>query len=548
MALSMHKDELKNIESPQLSLSDLIERVKELVGNPISVWAVAATLESLGIRDIDAKNDYGYNSIFELADYVYTQIKEELREDEGVGDVSAEGGELIIGSTAKSVVLFLKQYAGGLVFSVPMFSQIVVVLIFEYALWAWFDFNKVQATVVGFGTILAFIVTGGFTQALGRMVNKYLSEENYYLASKATKSLIKIANLTLIAAGIALFLINLILPFFPVRMMVLSIMYFLLIGSLLLNSSILYALKQRVIIIVNFLIGTLLMILGMEVFGFGIYFSQWAGIGLTAFLMYLYSLIYYRLKIISSVNEQSSKVLPEPEVSYYVHYRYFLYGFAYFMFLFLDRILAWTTGNESLPYIIWYDAPYELGMIWALVTFILTVGVLEYSINAFSGILEEAQKKANIRQHSSFNKFFKRFYMKQLFIVLIVGCVSIIITYYGILSLKIFQNHVPEIRDFFSNPITYQLFWLGSIGYLFLIYGLMNSLFFFTLNRPEFAMYTMIASLFVNFFVGFVGSRVFDYHFAVFGLIAGSVVFAVSTSIIARRFFKHLDYFYYSAY
>ncbi len=96
--------------------------------------------------------------------------------------------------------------------------------------------------------------------------------------------------------------------------------------------------------------------------------------------------------------------------------------------------------------------------------------------------------------------------------------------------------------------MTFKVFWMASIGYLFLIYGLLNSLFFFTLNRPELVMYAIMGSLFVNFITGFLCSRIFGLEYAVIGLIAGSVVFAVSTGILAKRFFKHLDYFYYSAY
>jgi len=58
----------------------------------------------------------------------------------------------------------------------------------------------------------------------------------------------------------------------------------------------------------------------------------------------------------------------------------------------------------------------------------------------------------------------------------------------------------------------------------------------------------MIGSLLVNFVVGFLCSRIFGLEYAVIGLIAGSVVFALSTGFLAKRFFKHLDYFYYSAY
>ena len=89
---------------------------------------------------------------------------------------------------------------------------------------------------------------------------------------------------------------------------------------------------------------------------------------------------------------------------------------------------------------------------------------------------------------------------------------------------------------------------MGATGYIFLIYGLMNSLFFFTLNRPEFVMYAIVPSLVVNCIVGYVCSRVISFEYATIGLIAGAVTFAVITGLIARRFFRHLDYFYYSAY
>ena len=435
-----------------------------------------------------------------------------------------------------------------MVFSLPMISQIVAIIIFEYALWAWFDFNEAQATVVALGTIIAFILTGGFIQTLGRLVSKYKGEENYYLAAKASWSVLKIAIPFILLSAGAIFCLNLILPFYPQQLIILSMMYMVLISLLLLSAAVLFASEQRTMILLSILLGTVVVIFGMDFADFGIYISQWLGIATATIIMGAYSYMYYRLKIRTLRQELFKQSLPEAEVGYYNTYRYFIYGFCYFTFLFMDRILAWSAGPPPPEYIIWFYTPYELGMDWALISLVITIAMLEYSIYSFSLNLIPAQKKAIVSKIKLFNRFFRRFYIKQILLLLFVGGISILLTYYGVLSLRVFENEVPEIADFFENPMTFKVFWLASIGYLFLIYGLLNSLFFFTLNRPEMVMYCMIGALFVNFITGYLCSRIFGLEYAVIGLIVGSLVFAISTGILARRFFKHLDYFYYSAF
>ena len=62
-------------EEADLGVFDvLVEQVYAMIGNPLSVWAVAATIESLGIRDVDAIVDYGYKSVFDLAEDVYERV------------------------------------------------------------------------------------------------------------------------------------------------------------------------------------------------------------------------------------------------------------------------------------------------------------------------------------------------------------------------------------------------------------------------------------------------------------------------------------------
>lgn len=523
--------------------AELVDTVYKLIGNPISSWAVAATIESLGIRDIDAKTDYGHEDVFDLADYVYEQVILKVNEEKIDKEEKVKLGDFKV-----TMKLFFKHYSEGLVFTMPMLSQIVSVLIFEYALWAWLGFNVAQATVIALGTISAFIVTGGFIQIMGRFISKYTGEGNFYLAREAIYKVLKVAVPTVIAFVILTFLLNSILPFYPMRMIVLSLIYMVLISAFLLVAAILFGSEQRSMILFSIVFGTAVVVILMKYLSLGVYLSQWIGILTSTLVMGLYTSLYYRVKISSLKQELIKQTLPGKEVSYYNSYRFFIYGFCYFSFLFVDRILAWSAGTPPPAYIIWFNTPYELGMDWALITFVITIAMLEFSIHAFSRFIIPAQKKVSASNMKYFNGYFRKFYTAQVILVLLVNIASIVVTYYGVMSLQGFEDRIPEIRDFFENPITTKVFWLASFGYIFLVIGLLNSLFFFTLNRPEFVMYSMIGSLVVNCIVGFVCSRTFGFEYATIGLIVGAITFAVSTGLIARRFFKHLDYFYYSAY
>ncbi|MFY0684319.1 MAG: hypothetical protein JXR20_07195 [Balneola sp.] len=538
------EQDIISTKEEKTSFDELVQQVYDLVGNPISVWAVAATIESLGVRDVDAQEDYEYASVFDMAEDVYQEIKTHIR----AKDEERKEEDFKLGNVFESFKLFFKHFGIGLVFTMPMISQIVAIMVFEYALWAWFRFNVAQATMIAMGTIAAFIVTGGFIQVLGRLVSKYMGEKNYYLSWRAIKAVMYFAIPLVLGIAALTFIVNIVLPFYPQRMVSIGLTYFILISTMMLSAAVLYASQQKLIILVSILVGTLSVVFGMELFDLGIYISQWLGISVTAGIQIIYILLYYFFKIRISRQQLFKQSLPKLEVSYYNTYRYFLYGFSYFTFLFVDRILAWSAGPPPPPYIIWFNTSYELGMDWALLSFIFTIALLEFIIQLFSHRIIPAQKRTDISRLKKFNLYFSNFYSLQLVILFFVGIISILVTYYGVSALRVFENDIPEIRDFFANPITFKVFWLGSIGYLFLVFGLLNSLFFFTMNRPEFVLYSMLFALCVNALTGYVCSRIIGFEYAVVGLVAGSIAFAVTTGLIGKRFFKHLDYFYYSAY
>lgn len=521
----------------------LKKQVRGQIGNPVNAWAVAATIESFGIREVDAQNEYGFDSIFDLAETLYWDIKQDIR----LEGITLPQAEKLQGAGAwQETMLFIKHYSHGLLFLLPMMSQIVSILLYRYSLWAWLDFNEAQATVVAFGTITAFIITGGFIQVMGRSVTQYIREGYFSLALKSTNNILLIAITGLAAAGLFFFLLNQLIPFYPQTMVALGLVYMMLIGLLLLGSGILYALQRRISILMIIMFGTLLVVYNMNELQMGIYQSQWIALVVTSLLLFGYGYFYLWIKI-SRRNERKEQYnLPIAEVRYYVNYRYFMYGALYFLFLFVDRILAWSAGSPS--YIVWFNTPYELGMDWAILSLVFSIAVLEYSVHSFSKKILKLQQKGDFTQLEEYNTYFSRFYIKQLLVVLAVGIGSLLFAYYSVSSLAVFGNQIPEIRDFFANPMITKVFWIASISYLIMNIGLLHVLFFFTLNKPSYALNGIIWALIINIAVGYICSRVFALEYATLGLLAGAIAFAVITGISARRFFKNIDYYYYSAF
>src|SRR5258708_481796 len=59
-------------KEPQKSIGELVDFIVAKVGRPSEAMAVAALLETYGIRDIDAQDAYGVEDVFALAENVYT--------------------------------------------------------------------------------------------------------------------------------------------------------------------------------------------------------------------------------------------------------------------------------------------------------------------------------------------------------------------------------------------------------------------------------------------------------------------------------------------
>lgn len=529
--------------SPGRGLGELALEVRTVVGNPFDAWAVAAALESLGYRDVDAVHQFGKQTVFELARDLYSFIHSQ-KEDGGAEPAHVRRKASVM-STVKRTI---RYYSKGAVMALPMLGQIVSILLLRYSLWAWIDFSEAQATIVALGTLLSFMVTGGFIQSIGREGVRYVGHENFYLAEKRCWMLVQQGTVVVLAVGVLIFILNSVFPLYDTRLTLVSLTYYLLLSELWLYSSVAVVLDRPVAVFVITLAGVVPVYVVMEYTSLGIYLAHWIGMGFALLLMMVCTMFWFRRYAETTIPELKSGRLPSPPVRAYLIAPYFIYGFFYFLNIFIDRFVSWSAPSpEPPPYMFWFRTPYELGLDWALISLVFTLALLEYVIHEFSYHQIPTQRSVTFLQANEYIRFFVRFYKKFLIIVLTIAVVNILVTYFGALFVGQMKD-VKEVREFFSSPVTFIVFYAAAVGYLGVAIGLYNSLFFFTLSRPEFVLRAILAATAVNFVVAIVASRWIHYEYGVLGLVAGGATFAYLTTRSARNLFHNLDYYYYAAY
>ena len=363
------------------------------------------------------------------------------------------------------------------------------------------------------------------------------------MARKSTVMVIRDGLTFMGVLSVLTIVVNFFANFYPYKFLYVVYAYSFSIGILLLFSAVFHPLKQRWVITVAFVIATAVALSLKLLTSIETYYTHWIGIWTAIVIMVLYLKYFFdkKVKETNSFNLATSK----SAVMIYRNYRYFFYGLLFFIFIFLDRILAWSTSNDGvLPYIIYYEKNYEVGMDIAILIFFLLVGVLEYSIASFSTIGDMMQKQIAYNRPDLFNLRMFRMYRQHVFTLWIAGVVMTALLYFVIWSWLGYEKAFDETLD----PISIKVSLIGGLGYVFVAWGMLNSLYLFTLNKPTKPLQAIIWASIINIVVGLLMSRMISYEYSVVGMLAGSIVYAMLTLNSTLKFFRNLDYYYYAAY
>lgn len=537
------------MENQNENIKSLILDIRDKVGKPVSNRVVVAAIESLGIRDIDTKADFGMHSIYDLADLVYYEL---TTSKEHLGAKNAKEREAernnpqtvaVSDYMAVKVKIFARYYSQGIFHLFPVLLQILAIIYFGYSLWTFVGFNNVQSTAVVLGVIVGLVSTGGFVQVIGRQASFYWNHADYVMTKRTVNYLLKIGSLSIFAVLGAIFICNLFFHIYPYSFLLVVFTYALLIGLLVLLLAPLHTLDQRWVITVAITLGTTVAILLKTLTPMMTYFTHWIGIATAVATAWSFLRIYFK-KLLSE-KKAVSNLEVKSNLFFYHNYKYFLYGLAIYVFIFLDRVLAWSANhNGPLPFIVYFEKNYELGMDFAILVFLLLAGVLEFAIASFSKFMDIGQKSVSAQDISQFGKGLYRMYWQHVGMLVATGISVFVLVYYMMFAKWGYSGQFHENLDAVSVRVCF----IGGLGYLFLGWGMLNTLYLFTLGQPDNPLRAILVSCSVNFSTGFVMSRFVSYEYSVTGLLLGGIVFMLMTLHSVRKFYKKLDYYYYAAY
>lgn len=529
------------LEDDQSSaVQEIGQTVIDRIGIPKDRWEITAQLEILGHRDADARTRFGYRDLFETAD----QILSLFRQGKLRLVVEGENGQPHVSPLRR----FLRHYLDGLMFSLPMVLQASTMLLWGYGLWGALEVDVRTGSAVALGFVASYIVTSGFAWAIVRRGLFYYYQNEGGLARWSALRMWWISVRVALALAVPALLFNLLYGFLPWQMSLIALAYYAALTVLWLNWSLIYLVRKTHWLLVAFSVAILAVLFVARTLGWSIVAANMTGLVIADVLTFGAALLGLNRWARNGAGKPTVNP-PRLAVLIYTTAQVFLYGFLYAVFIFTDRVLAWTssTAREDVPpYPFWLSPRYELGMDLALVVIVLLAGVVEYSTHSFSVTLVPGQKRVRSEDPAPFLKQFRAMYRKHSTILLVASIAAVTVAAFVRSALRDFPE--PRLQEALASATTTRVFWVAAVSYAILMFALQNILILMTLSRPDLAARTIAVALLVNLAVGWTISRSIAYSGSVFGLLAGCVALAALSHRSVQRVLRELDYHYYAAY
>jgi hypothetical protein len=515
----------------------LLDEVLRRNITPQDRFEVAALIESMGWNDRRVAEAFGVENVFELAEELWEAIQQKI--------VFAAFDKPVEKSKAMLFFEMVRAFLRGLLFALPMALSVVSMLTLKFSLWSYEYLSVDLATVIAMGTILSFLVVGGFTQAIARRGFFYLLQGYYNMGRRVTFYFIRMGYVVCGAVGVVALLFNLTFNLLPMKLFLLLVLYFVFLTSIWLSVTVMYILRKEMTFSGLIAVGICLVYLLFMWVGMDILIAQLIAILVVALVGMGLSIFFFKQQEKKEEKGIAPK-LPRLSLTVYSVMPYFMYGFLYFLFLYIDRVMAWSANSEYMPYFIWFRGDYELGLDFALLVLMLPLGVSEVVVNKMMLDLEASQKGYWGFETEKLNRHFLGQYHRWIVVTAISSVVSAVLIFGLVYGLNgVYHAHYGKYL--IGSQTTYFVFTVALVAYLILAVGLMNAVILFSLSQPRLVTKSIWPAVLVNLVLSFLFSRLFGYEWTVFGLLAGTIVFVTLSYRQMKHVLLHLDYYVYAA-
>ena len=518
-------------------VDDLATAVAFRIGRPVDAWAVVATLESEGWRDVDAAERFGADDLFALAQDLYP----------GCVHAAAAGG---VGGAAErerawaTAGRFTASYARGLLYALPVAGQVAALVWLGYSLWASVRLTEGGATMIALGTIASFVVTAGFVQALAHETSRLLG---HGLGGQARRMAFRITGLgaaTVLATGLLALLANAVVPYFPLVLATVGVAYYVLLGWLWLALALLYAEERLVPVAVSTTVGILPVWGAVTFLGWGIHPAHALGLAASVAVAACWAWAVLGRSATGDAGDGPEPPLPRSSTVVHTTLPYVGYGVLYFAVLFADRVVSWSAaGADPLAYPLWFRTDYELGMDWALPVLFVTLAALPFGVRRMAG---QIHALGHVRDVADASALMRRTYLRHLGFLVALGLAAPLAVWRG--GVWMGAHGPPLLFPIFEPGVTTYVFAVAAAGYALFSVGLMNGLVFLATGQAGRVLGPLAWALALDVGVGFALTRGVGYEHAGWGLVAGAALFAALTTAGALRMLHRADFFSYVGY
>lgn len=520
-------------ENEELRL--LLRQVQEKHLHPEDAYEIAALLEADGWNDVRAGQRFGVENVFDLARTLWRLQRQSVGNRANEYAVRTRVWEMVIEA--------LRQFSRGMVFALPMLLSEVSMLSLHFSLWSYQNLSVQMATAIAIGTILSFLTVGGFMQAIARRAFFYIFQGYYKMAQRVTFNYIRMGIYTSIGVSLLLFWTNALFPILPYGMLAYAIAFYIVLNAIWLSVTVMYVLKKEIFFTALLAGGISLVWIGFRVLHLNIILAQLIAM-LTISVVGILLVLYFFRTSPNRLERGIQPQLPRPGVTVYSTLPYFFYGFLYFLLLFADRVMAWSTNSGYFQYLIWFRGDYEVGLDFALATMILPLGVSEVVVTRIMNKAVFAQRQYYARETSEMNRNFLQSYKHSFYWMVITSATSAVFVYLAVKWLL--DNYLLSLPQAVTITSTSNfVFIIGLVSYAVLSVALLNAVTMFSLSRPELVIRPILISVAFNLLTGFLLSRWFGYADAVWGSLVGSIIFAVLTTRNILGVFRNFDYHMY---
>jgi hypothetical protein len=484
---------------------------------PIDVLDTTVRLETAGITDAVAKRMYGQPSVRALAEQCFASLEMAIVTEPPVSPQFSR----------------IREYLHGTSFALPLLLCCLAMTFFDASLWGG-DVSTNMAAAVGLGTVSSFIVTGGIVQATARRGLFLMGVAEHAAALTFCLKAARIGVLLLVTSGVAMLGMASFFGWLPGPFALAAVAFHLSLGLLWLSTGFLHMLERNLWSAAATGAGTAVVLLMYKVLHVELAVAQIAGILAAAAMAFCAAFILLRKPVRSKpgVAPRGSSLAFE----LYVTWPHIVFGVAYYLLVFSDRLLAWSVPDFGASSALQFRGDYETALDLALMGFILQIGNVRVSSVEFFHRLIEAQKHQLLLRRDAFIREITELYRRlSTRFVWVAFATSLLV--YGLVS----KTAV------LSGGRTSETFVWALLGFSALVFALWNTSLLLRLSLTSDVLYSILPAIVLNLAGGYILTRLGDYHHAAIGFAAGAICFAVLSTRRVTRALSSIDYYYYAS-